>query len=342
MRVAVYFSNSDIRIEERPRPRIGPGEALVRVRASGICGSDLMEWYRRPKAPVVLGHEVAGTIEEIGAEVEALRPGDRVVTTHHVPCGACRYCRSDRHAACPMLHRTTFEPGGFAELVRLPAENVRLGTFRLPDPVSFEQGSFVEPLACVVRGQRLAGVRAGDSLAVVGSGVAGLLHLQLARAQGAARTIAIDTSEARLAAARRFGVDLALPADAPDLVARVCAANEGRRPERVVVCAAARSAIELALNLVDDGGTVLPFAPLGPGEQIAFEAWDLFRRGIAIVHTYAGPPDDMRAALELIATGRVDVTSMITDRLPLSEAPRAFGLAAAGGSTLKVVLDPGR
>jgi L-iditol 2-dehydrogenase len=342
MRVAVYFSNSDVRIEDRPRPEIGRGEALLRVRASGICGSDLMEWYRVPRAPVVLGHEVAGTIEEVGASVDSLRPGDRVVTTHHVPCGSCRYCLSDRHAVCPMLHRTTFEPGGLAELVRLPAENVRLGTLRLPEHVSFEQGSFVEPLACVVRGQRLAGLRAGDAVAVIGSGVSGLLHLQLARANGAARVVAIDTSDARLAAARRFGADLALRADAPDLEARVREGNDGRLPERVVVCAAARSAIERALALVDDGGTVLPFAPLAPGEQVSFEAWNLFRRGIALVHTYAGPPDDMRTALDLIASGRIDVTSMITDRLGLSDAARAFRLAAAGGSTLKVVLDPGR
>jgi len=342
VRVAVYFRNNDVRIEERPRPAIGPGEALLRVRASGICGSDLMEWYRVPKAPVVLGHEVAGVVEEVGAGVDEIRPGDRVVATHHVPCGTCRYCRTDRHAVCPTLHRTTFEPGGFAELVRLPPENVRLGTFRLPDELSFEQGSFVEPLACVVRGQRLAGLRAGDAVAVIGSGVSGLLHLQLARASGASCVIAIDVSQARLDAASRFGVDLALRADDPDLATRIRAANEGRLPERVIVCAGVRSALEQALALVDDGGSVLFFAPLAPGEMLALHAWDIWRRGITIVHTYAGPPDDMRAALGLLATGRIDVTSMITDRLGLSEAARGFQLAALGDRTLKVVLDPSR
>jgi threonine dehydrogenase-like Zn-dependent dehydrogenase len=172
--------------------------------------------------------------------------------------------------------------------------------------------------------------------------VSGLLHLQLALATGAARVLAIDTSEERLDAARRFGADLVLRADAPDLAARIREANDGRLPERVVVCAAARSAIDQALALVDEGGTVLPFAPLAPGERIDFEAWDLFKRGVAIVHTYAGPPDDMRRALDLIADDRIDVTSMITHRLSLAEAARGFALAAAGGGTLKVVLDPGR
>jgi L-iditol 2-dehydrogenase len=342
VRVAVYYSNSDVRIEERPRPEIGPGEALLEVRASGICGSDLMEWYRVPRAPIVLGHEVAGVIEKVGAGVDHLRPGDRIVATHHVPCGTCRYCRSDRHAACPMLHATSFEPGGFAELVRLPAENVRRGTLRLPDPVSFEDGSFVEPLACVVRGQRLAGVRAGDAVAVIGSGVSGLLHLQLARVAGASRTFAVDVRDARLDAARRIGVDLALRADTPDLLDRIRAANDGRLPERVVVCAAARSAMEQALALVDDGGSVLLFAPLSPGETLALPVGDLWKRGVAIVSSYAGPPDDMRTALDLIAGGRIDVASLITVRLGLSEAALGFRLAATGDRTLKVVLDPTR
>ncbi len=164
VRVAVYYSNNDVRIEERPRPEIGPGELLMRVRASGICGSDVMEWYRVPKAPLVLGHEVAGVVDEVGPGVDRL-PGRRPDRRH-----APRAVRSAAGTAGPIatprvatLHATSFEPGGFAELIRLPAANVRSGTLRLPDSVSFEEGSFVEPLACVVRGQRLAGVHAGEA-----------------------------------------------------------------------------------------------------------------------------------------------------------------------------------
>jgi len=340
VRVAVYYSNSDVRPEERPRPTIGPGELLMRIRASGICGSDLMEWYRKPKAPIVLGHEVAGVVEEVGEGVEAFAVGDRIVTTHHVPCNRCRYCLTDRHSVCPTLHSTTFDPGGFAEYVRLPAINVERGTFHLPDNVTFDEGSFVEPLACVVRGQRLTGVRPGDSIAVLGSGVSGILQIQLARATGAGRIIATDISEPRLQLAMRFGADVALKADAPNIAEKIIEANRGNHIDRVLVCAAARSALELALEIVDLGGSVLFFAPLLPEETLDYPAHDLWKRGISIVHSYAGPPADMQTALDLIAAKRVDVANMVTHRLPLEKTQEGFQLMQEATDALKIIIEP--
>ncbi|HXV75741.1 MAG TPA: alcohol dehydrogenase catalytic domain-containing protein, partial [Candidatus Polarisedimenticolaceae bacterium] len=235
MRAAVYYSNNDLRLEERPTPVVGPGELLMRVEASGICGTDLIEWYRKPKAPIVLGHEVAGTVVEIGAGVDRFVDGDRIVTTHHVPCNSCRFCLTDRHSVCPTLHATTFDPGGFAEFVRIPAINVERGTFHLPDTVSFEQGSFVEPLACCIRAQRLARVAPGDSVAVLGAGVAGILMIKLARALGAGRVIATDTSDARAGLAVAAGADVALSADDPECIDRAIASNYARRIDRVLV-----------------------------------------------------------------------------------------------------------
>ncbi|HZL07072.1 MAG TPA: alcohol dehydrogenase catalytic domain-containing protein, partial [Coriobacteriia bacterium] len=144
MRVAVYHNNSDIRIEERVVPAIGPGEILVRIRASGICGSDVMEWYRVPKAPIVLGHEVAGDIVEVSEGVTHLSVGQRVVVSHHVPCNTCRMCLRGNHTACETLHTTNFDPGGFAEYVRVPALQTERGVLLLPDDVTYEEGSFVE------------------------------------------------------------------------------------------------------------------------------------------------------------------------------------------------------
>ena len=340
MRVAVYYSNSDVRPDERPRPTIGPGELLMRIRASGICGSDLMEWYRKPKAPIVLGHEVAGVVEAVGEGVEAFAVGDRIVTTHHVPCNRCRYCLTDRHSVCPTLHSTTFDPGGFAEYVRLPAINVDRGTFHLPDNVTFDEGSFVEPLACVVRGQRLTGVRPGDSVAVLGSGVSGILQIQLARATGAGRIIATDISEPKLQLAMKFGADVALKADAPNIVEKIVEANRGNHIDRVLVCAAARSALEQALEIVDLGGSVLFFAPLLPEETLDYPAHDLWKRGISIVHSYAGPPADMQVALDLIANKRVDVANMVTHRLPLEKTQEGFQLMREATDALKIIIEP--
>jgi len=339
VRVAVYYSNSDIRLEQCPRPTIGPGEVLMRIRASGICGSDLMEWYRKPKAPLVLGHEVAGTVEETGEGVDRFAVGDRIVTTHHVPCNSCRYCLTDRHSVCPTLHSTHFDPGGFSEFVRLPAINVDRGTFVLPEKVSFEEGSFVEPLACVVRGQRHAGLRPGDSVAVLGSGVSGILQIQFARAMGAGRIVATDISEPRLEMARKYGADVALMAG-DDLPTRAREANDGKLIERVLVCAASRTAMQQALEIVDLGGSVLFFAPLLPSETLDYPANDLWKRGVSIVHSYAGPPADMRTAIELIAAGRVDVASMVTDRVDLANTAEGFRLMTESGNSLKVIVEP--
>jgi L-iditol 2-dehydrogenase len=338
MRVAVYYNNHDIRLEERPRPEIGPGELLVRIEASGICGSDIMEWYRVPKAPIVLGHEVAGVVEEVGDGVEQFEVGDRVVTTHHVPCNTCRYCLTDRHSVCDTLKATHFDPGGFSEMVRLPAINVDRGTFKLPEHVSFEEASFVEPLACAVRAFRMAKLEPGQSVAVLGSGISGILFIQLARAFGAGPIVATDIDEHRLAEAGRFGADTALPATS-DVAAGIREANEGRLAERVFVCTGALPAIRQALDCVDRGGTLMWYAPADPGELPLLDVW---ANGTHIVHSYAGPPDDMRRALELIAHRRVDVAGMVTHRLGLAETQRGFDMVIQGGDSLKVVVEPQR
>jgi L-iditol 2-dehydrogenase len=339
MRVAVYHRNDDVRLEERPEPAIGPGELLVRVEASGICGSDVMEWYRVPRAPLILGHEVTGVVEQAGPGVTDFKIGDRVVSTHHVPCNDCHLCRTDRHAVCEMLRTTSFDPGGFSELLRLPAVNVERGTFLLPDDVDFAEGSFVEPLACVVRSQRLAGLCLGDSVAVLGSGISGILQIQYVKAAGASRVFATDVSDYRLDAARRFGADLALDAS-DDVADEVRAANDGRGVNQVVVCTGADSALSLAFDLVADGGTVLCFAPLSPGQTMALPMNELWRRGISIVNSYAGPPADMRAALDLIQSRRIDVASMVTHRLPLARTQEGFGLMSTPGESLKIIVEP--
>jgi L-iditol 2-dehydrogenase len=337
MRVAVYHSNSDIRIEERERPGIGPGEVLLRIEASGICGSDVFEAYRRPRAPLILGHEVAGVVAAVGEGVTSFRPGDRVFATHHVPCFECARCRSGHPSTCELLRTTSFDPGGFAEFARVPAPQVRRGMLALPDEVSFEEGSFVEPLACVVQGQRHASVTGSHSVVVVGSGLSGLLHLKLARAAGA-RVIAVDVSPFRLQAASRLGAEVALPAG-EDLPARLRAANGGRLADRVIVCTAA-AAQRQAVALAEPGGTVLFFAPCNPGETVALPLFDLWRDEITITFSYAASGDDLVAALELIRSGRVPVADLISHRLPLTDAGRGFALTARGVESLKVILHP--
>ena len=342
MRVAVYYGNRDVRVEERQQPAAGPGELVFRVMASGVCGSDVMEWYRLAKAPVVLGHEVAGEVVEIGAGLAGFAAGDRIVTTHHVPCNECRYCLAGQHPVCDTLRTTSFDPGGFAEFVRLPTAHVARATFAIPDHVTYEQASFVEPLACVARGQRVAGGVAGKTVAILGSGISGLLHIAWAKAQGAARILATDIHPFRLDAAHRAGASVTIDARQRDVVACIQQANEGRGADLVVICTAALTAVGQAMHAVDRGGTILFFALFPPGVTFPFPVYELGKDGITIVHSYAGPPADMRTALDAISARRVDVVSMITHRLPLSATGEAFRLVEAAGESMKVIIEPQR
>lgn len=343
MRAAVYYTNRDVRLEDRPVPAIGPDELLIHIERSGICGSDVLEWYRRRRAPLVLGHEVAGTVAAAGANVRGYRPGDRVTAAHHVPCNTCRYCRRGHHTMCHTLHSTNFDPGGFAEYARLTATHVDRGVFRLPDDVSAEEAVFVEPLACVVRAQRIAPVGEDDTVLVVGSGIIGLLHIKAARAAGARRIIATDLSDYRLAAAARFGAGAAFR-PAADLPAQVQEANGGRLADLVIVCTGAGPAIAPALRCAEPGGTVMLFAPAGP--DFAFPPLPFnetfFRTDLTVTTSYGAAPADYAEALDLIHRRRIDVRDMVTHRLGLSEAAEGFRLVADAGDSIKVILDHAR
>jgi L-iditol 2-dehydrogenase len=340
MKVARYYGAGDIRIEEMPLPEPGPGEVMVRIRASGICGSDVMHWYREGRGPVVLGHEIGGEIAAAGRGVTAYRPGDRVTASHHVPCNTCRYCTSGHHTVCDTLRKTNFYPGGFAEYVLLPQINVDRGVYLLPDGMSFEEATFVEPLACVYRGQRIAGTRIGRSALVIGSGISGLLHVQLAKTLGASPVVASDINEFRLDAARKFGADNVIHAG-DDLPAVFRDLNNGRPADIVILTAGAEGAISQAFRSVDRGGTVLFFAPAGKGVSVPLPVNELFwRNEMTLTSSYAANYEEHMISMELIRQGRVNVRDMITHRLPLAETARGFGLVEKAGESLKVIITP--
>ena len=340
MRAAVYYSNQDLRIEEMPRPKIGRGELLIRVEASGICGSDLLEWYRINRVPLVLGHEISGTVEEVGEGVSGYKKQDRVVCAHHVPCGSCDYCLSGHETVCETLRKTNFDPGGFSEYLRLPEINVQKGTFLLPQQVSFQEATFVEPLACVLRGQKQVGGVEGRRVLVMGSGIAGILHIHLAKLLGADFIAAVDILDYRLQQAKRFGADIGIASK--DFSARIIRnLNQGRLFDLVVVSTGAVSAIYQALESVERGGTVLFFAPTDKGAKIEIPFNELFwRTEITLTSSYAASPRDYKEALSLIASGKVNVSDMITHRLPLADIALGFKLMREAKDSLKVIIEP--
>ncbi len=338
MKVAKYYKNNDVRIEEQERPQVGDKELLVKVMASGICGSDVMEWYRVKKAPLVLGHEIAGIVEEVGKEVSDFNRGDRVTVAHHVPCMTCRYCLYGEFSVCETLRTTNFDPGGFSEFVRIPAINVERGTFKLPEGMSFEVGSFSEPLGCVIRGLKKAGPLEGKSLLVIGSGLSGILHIKIARALGAGFIVATDINKYRLDFAKKVGADLVIDAreDVPNLIEKTF----GRKADIVSICVGLDSAIEQGLSSVDRGGSVIFFAPKEPGETYPMPLFELWRDNIRVINTYAAPPADTLMALDLLSSGRVTVDDLITHRFPLALALKGFELTARAGDSMKVIIEP--
>ena len=339
MKVAMYYNNNDVRIEDMPVPSIGENELLVKVKASGICGSDVMEWYRIKKAPRILGHEIAGDIVEIGKNVRKYKIGDRVFVSHHVPCYTCRFCLNNQLTLCHTLHSTNFYPGGFAEYLRVPEINVDRGMFVLPEEMSYDEGVFIEPLACVVRGMKTAGMKSGQTILIIGSGISGLLHIKLAKAWKAGKIFATDVEEYRLKAAKKFGADVVINAkdDVPEQIKKH---HDGKLVNLTVLCTGALPAVQQALQSVEAGGTILFFAPTEPRVDVPFPLFELWNKQITMVSTYAGSPEDINTAIDLIKSKKVNVVDMISHILPLSDAAKGFQLVAKAKDSMKVILKP--
>jgi L-iditol 2-dehydrogenase len=327
VRAAVYHAAGDIRIEERAVPEPGPGEVLVEMRACGVCGSDLMDWYQGPRAPLVLGHEPVGVVVGRGDGDGLPAIGARVFVHHHVPCGECEYCRRGHETLCDLFKATRIVPGGFSELILVPARNAALDLLAVPDAVSDAAATAIEPLACCVRGLRRARVGADSRLLVVGGGQMGLLAAQAARAAGADVTVAEPLPERR-ALAQELGARAVEPG--------VALASP---PTVVMLCTSAPEAWELALSVVDRGGVIQLFAPAGPGKRREFEAHDLFFRELEIQASYSAGPRDTREALALIADGAVHAERLVTHRFPLAETAAALEFARRREG-IKVIVTP--
>ena len=342
MRVAMYYSNQDIRIEEMPVPEIRPDELLMKVEASGICGSDVLEWYRMKKAPLVLGHEVGGEVVKAGDKIQKFKVGDRIAASHHVPCNSCYYCLTGHHTACDTLRITNFDPGGFAEFLRIPAINVDRGVYLLPEGMSYEEATFHEPLGCVLRAQRIAKLKPGQSVLVFGCGIAGLLNIHLARASGAGRILAVDPVPYRLKEAKKFGADEAIK-PSEDVGACLRQMNEGRLADLVLVCTGSEKATLQAFEAVERGGTILLFAPMDADVQVRFSVNDLFfRNDVTMTTSYGASPYDSWLALQLIQSSAIRVKDMITHRLSLEETALGFQIVAKAQDSLKVIIEPQR
>ncbi len=338
MKAAVFHGLSDVRCEEVPVPEPGPEEILVEMKACGICGSDLMDWYLRARAPLVLGHEPSGVVAEVGDRVAGFAPGDRVFVHHHVACLSCHYCVNGSFTVCDQFRRTNILPGGLAEFFRVPSRNVKVDTLRIPDVLSFEEATLLEPIACCLRALGRCRLQMGDTVLVIGAGPSGAIHVMISRGFGAARVIVSDFVDYRLEVARKLGADLVINPRNENLVHRVMEATDGRGADIVVVTAPNVKAFSEALDVCRRGGTVSLFAPTPPDESIGWSPYRLFFSEISIVPSYSASHVETRAAMSLLASGRIPAKELITHRFPLGRVDEAFQMAAEGKNCMKVVV----
>jgi L-iditol 2-dehydrogenase len=324
VKAVIYHSYEDIRVEQRPVPVIGDQEVLVRVSGCGLCGSDIIKIVQQAPPPVRLGHELSGVIVERGRGVTNLLEGQRVIVAHHVPCGACHYCRHGNYSMCASFKASNIDPCGLAEYIRVPAEHVRHTTLPLPTTLSDEEGSFTEPLACCVRAVRRMPFMDGDSIAIIGLGSIGLLMAQavraLARRTGrTVQTLGVDVLPERLALARELGIDEVFTASTEETGLRnACSPlTGGRGVDAAIVTVGGAKPLLQALAALRKGGSLSIFAAQAGTVPINIEM--LYQQEISLNSTYSSSPEDLRIALDLLTQREVQVARLISHRLPLAQ-----------------------
>jgi L-iditol 2-dehydrogenase len=338
MKTAVYYGPQDVRIEETPVPKIGEDEALVEMKACGVCGSDLMDWYLSGKAPLVLGHEPAGIIAKKGDKVAGFEVGDRVFVHHHVACLKCHYCLRGDYTLCEQFHETNIKPGGFSEYFRVPAPNLKLDTLKIPDALPYEEATLIEPVGCCLRAMKKCDVQAGDTVAVIGAGATGLIHLALSKLFGASKTFVSDLFEYRLDAATRFGADVAVNPEDEDFAKIVKAGTEDRGVDVAIVTAPSLQAYTTAMSICRKGGKLCVFAPTMPGKYLQVSPKELFFNELKIIPSYSTSHLETKEALELMTFGELNVKDLITHRFKLVETAEAFKMASESKESLKVIV----
>jgi L-iditol 2-dehydrogenase len=334
----MYYGPQDVRIEETAVPKIGEDEALVEMKACGVCGSDLMDWYLSSKAPLVLGHEPAGTIAKKGDKVAGFEVGDRVFVHHHVACLRCHYCLHGDYTLCEQFHETNIKPGGFSEYFKVPSPNLKLDTLKIPDAMPYEEATLIEPVGCCLRAVKKCDVQAGDTVAVIGAGATGLIHLALSKLFGASKTFVSDLFESRLDAARRFGADVAVNPEDEDFVKIVSAGTEDRGVDVAIVTAPSMQAYTTAMSICRKGGKLCVFAPTTPGKYLQVSPKELFFTELKIIPSYSTSHLETKEALELMTFGELNVKDLITHRFKLAETAEALKTASESKESLKVIV----
>ncbi len=337
-RTVFYYGKQDVRVEELAIPTIGSREVLVQTKACGLCGGETMDWYH--SLPKILGHEPTGVIVETGSEVADYKPGDRVFVHHHAPCMSCHFCRRGSYTLCEQYKQNCLDPGGMTEYFRVAEPSLRYDTHKLPDSVSFEAGTLIEPIACNLKGIRSLGIQPGDTIAVVGTGFMGMSYIELLSMSQAGKIVALDFNNWRLERAMQMGATHTINPknENPGEVLREI--TNGRLADGVVLTAPITDAWLDALRLVEKGGTFQAAAPIPPDNPVSVDVNDLYFREITLNSTFSASHRDTAAVLELLVSGRIKVDSLITHRFSFDEVQKALDLLIEADKSMKCVVVP--
>ncbi len=339
MKAVFVKEQNQVSVNDVPSPVIGDGDVLVKMKACGLCGSDLEKIYGHyGMVSQRLGHEPAGVIEAVGKNVKDFKVGDRVFVHHHVPCYACHYCKHEDYTMCPDYQKSNLDPCGLAEVFLVPEWNVsRGGIIKLPDNVSFEEAAMIEPLACCIRAINKANITNIDDVAVIGVGPAGIMHVLLAKAFGANRVFALDINNFRLDFAKKMGAALTvdISKESPSIIRE---ATDGRGVDVAIVATSNTKAFLQSLELTRSGGKVILFGVPPKGSNVQLDVNHVFSNEIKLIPSLAASEKETNHALELIKTKRVNIKSIITHRFSLERVSDAIKCAYEAKDAMKVVV----
>lgn len=341
MKAVFVKARNTVSVDEVPDPEmVSGGDVLVRMRACGLCGSDLEKVYGEyGMSSGRLGHEPAGEVVAAGKDVGGFKPGDRVFIHHHVACYACHYCLHGDYTMCPSYQTSNISPCGLAEQFLVPEWNVsRGGLIKLQDGVSFEEASLVEPLACCIRAINKCSFQKGDDIVVFGAGPAGLMHVALARAFGAGRIFVVDINDFRLTFAKRYGVETFNANTDQDIASKIKSETAGRGADLCIVATGSTKALLQSFDLTRRGGRIILFGVPPKGSLMSYDMSKLYSSEHSVIPSYAASEVETNQALRLVDAKRVELSSLITHRFDISEASEAVKCAHEAKDAMKVIV----
>ena len=340
MKAAFVKDESIISVDNIEKPLLGKGDILVKMESCGICGSDLEKVFGKYGQPSTrLGHEPAGVISEIGSQVSNFKVGDRVFTHHHVPCYSCHFCIHGNETMCPKYYETNLSPCGLSEEYQVPEWNVvHGGVLKIPDLMSFDEAAMIEPLACCVRAWHKFSYKKGDSVAILGVGPTGMMHVMLAKDKGLDKIFCLDVIDFRLEFAKKFHVTQTINSNDSSRNEKILNGTENQGVDIVVIATGSLKALDDAFNLVRKGGTIILFGVPTKGDTINIDMSKVYSKEITLTTSYAASDYDTKEALELIESSRINVKSLITHKYTILETQKAFDHAHNGSDSMKIII----